>query len=359
VDAERLAAVSLAWLRQPAALINTDTAARARQRQLQLTKPRGSLGQFEDLVVVLAGLQGVVQPRVDNVRVAIFVADHGIAIHGVSAYPQCVTRQMVGNFVAGGAAVNVLAAETGATLEVIDVGTLDDAEWHGGVIANRCGPGTADFATAAAMTERQLESALDAGRAAVGRARAVGSDLFIGGEMGIGNTTSAAALACALLGMPAEALAGPGSGLDAVGVRRKAAVIARALAVHRDHLDDPLEALRRLGGFEIAALAGAFCAGAQQHVPVLVDGFITGVAALTSVRLCHGAGNWMLHAHRSAEPGHTRVLEALGAKPLLDLGFRLGEGSGALTALPLMRLACALHADMATFAEAGVAAADV
>jgi nicotinate-nucleotide--dimethylbenzimidazole phosphoribosyltransferase len=359
VDAERLAAVNLAWLRQPAALVNTDTAARARQRQLQLTKPRGSLGRFEDLVVVLAGLQGVVQPRVDNVRVAIFVADHGIAVHGVSAYPQCVTRQMVGNFVAGGAAVNVLAAETGATLEVIDVGTLDDAECPAAVIASRCGPGTADFARAAAMTEGQLESALEAGRAAVGRARAAGSDLFIGGEMGIGNTTSAAALACALLGTPAEALAGPGSGLDTLGVRRKAAVIARALAVHHDHLDDPLEALRRLGGFEVAALAGAFCAAAQQHVPVLVDGFITGVAALVSVRLCPGAGNWMLHAHRSAEPGHARVLEALAAKPLLDLGFRLGEGSGALAALPLMRLACALHAHMASFTEAGVAPANV
>jgi nicotinate-nucleotide--dimethylbenzimidazole phosphoribosyltransferase len=359
MDAERLAAVSLAWLRQPAAPVDTDAVARARQRQSQLTKPRGSLGRFEDLAVVLAGLQGVVQPRVDNVRVAIFVADHGIAIHGVSAYPQCVTRQMVGNFVAGGAAVNVLAAETGAALEVVDVGTRDNAGCPVGVVASRCGLGTADFARGAAMTERQLESALEAGRASVGRARAAGTDLFIGGEMGIGNTTSAAALACALLGAPAEALAGPGSGLDAVGVRRKAAVIARALAAHRDHLDDPLEALRRVGGFEIAALVGAFCTCAQQRVPVLVDGFITGVAALVSVRLCSGAGNWMLHAHRSAEPGHARVLEALGAKPLLNLGFRLGEGSGALAAVPLMRLACALHAEMATFAEAGVAAADV
>lgn len=350
--------MSLSWLRQPAAPVNADAAARARQRQSQLTKPRGSLGRFEDLAVMLAGLQGVEQPRVDNVRVAIFAADHGIAVHGVSAYPQCVTRQMVGNFAAGGAAVSVLAAETGATLEVIDVGTLDEGECPAGVIANRCGAGTADFATAAAMTERQLESALAAGRAAVGRARAAGSDLFIGGEMGIGNTTSAAALACALLRAPAAALAGPGSGLGTAGVRQKVAVIARALGVHQGRLDDPLEALRRLGGFEIAALVGTFSACAQQHVPVLVDGFIAGVAALISVRLCPGAGNWMLHAHRSAEPGHRRVLAALGAKPLLDLGFRLGEGSGALVALPLMRLACALHADMATFADAGVAAAD-
>ncbi|HET6630678.1 MAG TPA: nicotinate-nucleotide--dimethylbenzimidazole phosphoribosyltransferase [Woeseiaceae bacterium] len=344
-------------MRQPAAEIDCEAAARARWRQSQLTKPRGSLGRFEDLAVILAGLQGVERPRVENVRVAIFAADHGIAAHGVSAYPQCVTRQMVGNFAAGGAAVNVLAAGTGATLEVIDVGTLNAGEPPPGVIVNRCGPGTADFRTCAAMTERQLESALNAGRAAVGRARAAGSELFIGGDMGIGNTTSAAALACALLGAPAEALAGPGSGLSTAGVRRKAAVIARALTVHRDHLDDPLEALRRLGGFEIAALAGAFSACAQQRVPVLVDGFITGVAALIAVRLCPGSGKWMLHAHRSAEPGHRRVLDALGARPLLDLGFRLGEGSGALAALPLLRLACSLHAEMATFAQAGVAAA--
>jgi nicotinate-nucleotide--dimethylbenzimidazole phosphoribosyltransferase len=355
VDAERLAAVSLAWLRRPVAPTDADAAARARQRQLQLTKPRGSLGRFEDLAVVLAGLQGVEQPRVDNVRVAIFAADHGITVHGVSAYPQCVTRQMVGNFAAGGAAASVLAGETGASLEVIDVGTLGEGECPAGVIANRCGPGTADFAITAAMTERQLESALEAGRVAVVRARAAGSDLFIGGEMGIGNTTSAAALACALLRAPAEVIAGAGSGLGPAGVRQKVTVIARALQLHQGRLDDPLEALQRLGGFEIAALVGSFSACAQRRLPVLVDGFIAGVAALITVRLGPGAGNWMLHAHRSAEPGHGAVLAALGAKPLLDLGFRLGEGSGALAALPLMRLACALHGGMATFAEAGVA----
>ena len=347
--------MSLAWLRQPAAPTDGSAAARARQRQSQLTKPEGSLGRFEDLAVILAGLQGIERPRIDNVHVTVFAADHGVAVHGVSAYPQSVTRQMISNFAAGGAAVSVLSSATGATLEVVDVGTLDERDCPAGVIADRCGPGTADFAATAAMTELQLESALGVGRAAVDRARAAASDIFIGGEMGIGNTTSAAALACALLGAPAEALAGPGSGLNKAGVERKVALIARALAMHRGHVNEPLEALRRLGGFEIAALVGAFSACAQQHLPVLVDGFIAGVAALASARLCPGAGNWMLHAHRSAEPGHARVLAALDAKPLLDLGFRLGEGSGALAALPLIRLACALHADMATFEEAGVA----
>jgi nicotinate-nucleotide--dimethylbenzimidazole phosphoribosyltransferase len=172
--------------------------------------------------------------------------------------------------------------------------------------------------------------------------------------MGIANTTSAAALACALLERDAAALTGPGTGLDEEGVAHKAAVIARALELHRPHLADPLEGLRRLGGFEIAAMTGAYAACAQAGLPALVDGFIAGVAALAAVRLCPGAGDWLLYAHRSAEPGHTLVLAALGAEPLLALGMRLGEGSGAAVAVPLLRLACALHCGMATFAEAGV-----
>ena len=344
------------WLQQPAADIDAGAAARARERQSQLTKPRGSLGRMEDLAVLLAGMQGVERPRADKVQVVVFAADHGVVAEGVSAYPQSVTQQMLRNFAAGGAAVNVLAAEAGAEVEIVDVGTLEGCD-NPGVIAHGCGPGTENFTNTAAMTGQQLTEALNAGHAAAARARARGSQLFIGGEMGIGNTTSAAALAAALLGLPANALAGPGTGLTEAGVRRKVRVIARALALHGDHIDDPLEALRRLGGFEIASLAGAFAACAQQGIPVLVDGFITGVAALVSARVCPGAGHWMLYAHRSAEPGHGKVLDALGAKPLLDLGLRLGEGSGALAALPLIRLACALHAKMATFEQAGVATA--
>lgn len=358
MDAERIAAVSLEWMHKPAAAVDTLATARARDRQSQLTKPQGSLGRLEDLAVVLAGMQGAERPRVGNVRVVVFAADHGVAVHGVSVYPQSVTQQMVRNIAAGGAAVSVLSAETGAALEVVDVGTLEECGLSAGVIRARAGPGTADLTTTAAMTETQLELALETGRAAAERAQAAESDLFIGGEMGIGNTTSAAALACALLGEPAAALAGPGTGLSKAGVERKVEVIHRALGLHRNHLHDPLEALRRLGGFEIAALAGAYAACAQNGVPVLVDGFIAGVAALVSVRVCPGAGDWLLYAHRSAEPGHAKLIQALGAQPLLDLGMRLGEGSGALAALPLVRLACALHAEMSTFGEAGVATAD-
>jgi nicotinate-nucleotide--dimethylbenzimidazole phosphoribosyltransferase len=223
------------------------------------------------------------------------------------------------------------------------------------VIGASIATGTANLAREPAMSTEQLHLALGAGRDAVARAIAAGVDLFIGGEMGIGNTTSASALACALLAQPAAALVGPGTGLDAAGVGRKQAVIERALALHRPHLADPRSALRRLGGFEIAALVGAYVACAQRRVPVLLDGFISSVAALAAIRLCARAGDWMLLAHASAEPGHRLVMQALDQQPLLDLGMRLGEGSGAAVAVPLLRLACALHAEMATFAEAGVA----
>lgn len=342
------------WVRQPAASIDHDAADRARARQAQLTKPEGALGRLEVIAARLAGMQGTEGPRVDRVHVAVFAADHGVAVEAVSAYPRSVTRQMVANFAAGGAAVNVLARELGAQLEIVDVGTLEGSA-AAGVLESRCGTGTANLACAPAMRAEQLEAALDAGRAAAERARAADAELFVGGEMGIGNTTSAAALGAALLRLAPAPLVGPGSGLDGAGVRRKLAVVTRALALHGHALHDPMQALRRLGGFEIAALAGAFVACARAGIPLLIDGFIASVAALVAARVCRGAGDWMLFAHRSSEPGHAHVLEALGVTPLLDLGMRLGEGSGALLALPILRLACALHTGMATFEEAGVA----
>jgi nicotinate-nucleotide--dimethylbenzimidazole phosphoribosyltransferase len=261
---------------------------------------------------------------------------------------------MVKNFARGGAAISVAARTLGAALEVINLGTACETGPLDGVIRYELGPGTANFTLQAAMTEPQLAAALDAGRQAAERARLAGSQLFIGGEMGIANTTAATALACALLGTNPERLTGPGTGLDRTGVAHKARVIQRALARHDGRLDSPLEALRRLGGFEIAALTGAYLACAQLGLPLLVDGFISSTAALVAARLCPDAEPWFLFAHASAEPGHRTVLEALEARPLLDLGMRLGEGSGAAVAVPLLRMACALHNDMATFAEAGV-----
>lgn len=335
-----------------------DEAARAAAlaRQAQLTKPPGSLGRLETLAATLAAMQGRTLPRIQQPWISIFAADHGVAAEGVSAFPQSVTQQMLANFVGGGAAISVLAREAGATLEVIDVGTLAPSP-VAGVIQAQVACCTANFCRQPAMSSAQAHAALDAGAAACARAQAGGADLFIGGEMGIANTTTAAALACALLGLPGAALAGAGTGVDVAGVARKAALIDRALALHglASASSDPLQALCAVGGFEIGALAGAYLAAAQAGVPVLVDGFICSAAALLAVRLNPGARDWMLFAHASAESGHAAILRALDAQPLLALDMRLGEASGAAAAIPLLRLACALHAGMATFAEAGVA----
>jgi nicotinate-nucleotide--dimethylbenzimidazole phosphoribosyltransferase len=343
------------WLRIAVAQVNEAARAAAIERQRNLTKPPGALGRLETVVIQLAALQGRVKPELERIHIAIFAADHGVVAEGVSAFPQEVTAQMVGNFAREGAAICVLARALGAGLEVINLGTAHDPGPLPKVLNLQLGPGSDNFCRGAAMDESQLARAIHAGRQGAERAKLADAQLFIGGEMGIGNTTAAAALACALLGAEPEAIAGPGTGLDAQGVWRKVEVIHRALALHQEADGAPLEALRRLGGFEIAALTGAYMACAHMGLPVLVDGFISSVAALVAERLCPGAVQWMLFSHVSAEPGHQAVLQALNAEPLLDLGMRLGEGSGAASAVPLLRLACALHNEMATFDEAGVA----
>lgn len=342
------------WLAQPCAALNESSRSEALERQGQLTKPPGSLGKLEVIAVQLAAMQGTVKPKMERTHISIFAADHGVAAEGVSAFPQAVTAEMVKNFARGGAAISVLAKQIKATLEVINLGTAFPVESLTKVRDEQIAGGTANFAQGPAMTEAQLAAALQSGRAAVLRAKQAGAQLFIGGEMGIANTTSASAIACALLQEPPQFLAGPGTGLDSKGVAHKAAVIQRALELHKTNLAKPLDVLRHVGGFEIAALAGAYIAAAQNGIPVLVDGFISSVAALSAVRIQPGVRHWMLFAHTSAEPGHQRVLAALDAHPLLQLGMRLGEGSGAATAVPLLQLACALHNNMATFAEAGV-----
>ncbi len=348
----------LAWTKVPCPRADPVAAESARQRQRRLTKPLGALGRLEALAIRLAGLEGSGRPSVDPVRCVLFAADHGVVDEGVSAYAQAVTNQMVRNIAAGGAAISVLARHLGAELEVIDCGTVLDPGPIPGVRSARLGPGTANIARAPAMTRQQLAGAMSSGREAARRACDSGARLLIAGEMGIGNTSAAAALACALLDLPAGAVAGPGTGLDASGVAHKTGVIAAALARHGSEAGsgrgDPLAALVGLGGFEIAALAGCYLGAAQHGLPSLVDGFIAGAAALAACRLNPGVREWLLFGHRSAEPGHGALLAALDADPLLDLGLRLGEGSGAALALPLLRLACELHNEMATFAEAGV-----
>ena len=345
------------WWLAPCRALDEPARLAASERDAQLTKPGGALGRLDALAPHLAALRGQARPSVDPVWITVFAGDHGVVAEGVSAFPQSVTGQMLGNFVNGGAAISVLARQLGARLEVVDLGTAIPIGPLSGVRHLALGAGTANFAEGPAMSADTCQQAMRAGRDCVLRAHDEQSALFIGGEMGIGNTTTAATLACALLACEPRRLAGPGTGLDEAGVARKREVIERALALHAgDH--GTLEWMQRVGGFELAALTGAYLTCAQHGIVALVDGFICSVAALCAVRLNPACRDWLLFAHRSAEPGHLAVLDALDAQPLLDLGLRLGEGSGAALAVPLLRLACELHGGMATFAEAAVSGRD-
>lgn len=311
-------------------------AAAVAARQARLTKPPGSLGRLEALVAWLARWQRRAMPVLERVQVLVFAGNHGVAARGVSPYPAAVTAQMVANFAAGGAAINQLAAAAGARLRVVPL-ALDTP--------------TADFTAAPALGEEEFLAALNQGAAAL----EPGLGLLCLGEMGIGNTTVGAALAAALFGGDGAAWAGRGTGVDAAGLDRKRAAIDAALARHAASLADPLEAARRLGGRELAAILGAALEARRRGVPVLLDGFVCTAAAAPLACLAPGGLDHALVAHRSAEAGHVRLLGALGQEPLLDLGMRLGEASGAALAVPLLRAALACHAGMATFAEAGVA----
>ncbi len=309
----------------------------ARTRQAELTKPAGSLGRLEELAVFFAGWQRRARPRIDRARAAIFAGNHGVTVHGVSAFPASVTAQMVANFAGGGAAINALAAAAGLELTVVAL-DLDRP--------------TADFTMAAAMNENECLDALNQGAAVVD----ADLDLILLGEMGIGNSTAAAALCARSFGGDAAAWVGPGTGVDGHGVARKADVVARAIAFHRAAPVSAFETLRRVGGREIVAMAGAVLRARQLAVPVLLDGFI-GSAALAPLAADNPAiAAHCIAGHCSAEPGHRHLLDVLGLDPLLTLNMRLGEGSGAAVAANIIRSALAAHDGMATFAEAQVSA---
>jgi len=346
--------VSFDWLSNEIPLINSDWENKARQRQNNLTKPPGSLGQLEQIAIKMSAMQAVEAPVVDCIQIVIFAADHGIAEEAVSAFPQAVTVEMVKNFANGGAAISVLAKELQADLEVVNVGTVSEHEALTGVVMQRIAAGTANFSKRAAMIHNQLAQAFNVGRDAVSRALEKRVHLFIGGDMGIANTTSATAVACAFLNEKPETVAGPGTGLDDAGVRHKINVIEQALELHANQLNSATDVLQHLGGFEIAALTAAYIACAQQSIPVLVDGFISSIAALAAIKINENTKNWMLFSHASAEQGHQVIMNAINEKPLLDLAMRLGEGSGAAVTVPLLRMACALHNNMATFEQASV-----
>ncbi|MEQ1615385.1 MAG: nicotinate-nucleotide--dimethylbenzimidazole phosphoribosyltransferase [Hyphomicrobiaceae bacterium] len=324
-------------------------------RQSQLTKPAGALGRLETLAVELASLQATERPRAACVPIVIFAGDHGIVAQGISAYPQEVTIAMMANFAAGGAAISVMARQLGSRLEVVDVGSLAQHSVSG-VVTDKPRCGSRDFSQTTALDLDHVSFAFEAGQRAFARLQPDKPDLVILGEMGIGNTTSSAAVAAVLLGVPASAVTGAGTGLDPDSRARKASIIEAAIGKHglRDPKVSVEQVFTAVGGLEIAALCGATIAAAQAGVPILIDGFIASVAALAATRLSKSCRPYLIFAHRSAEDGHRRVLEALNAQPLLDLALRLGEGSGAAIALPLLRAACALHNDMATFSEAAV-----
>ena len=377
---------SLNWIADPVKALDSIVMSAAEDRQQQLTKPAGSLGKLEQVAIRLAGMQGKAYPSAEKVAIAIFAADHGIAAEGVSAFPQAVTAEMVKNFAAGGAAICVAARSITASLTVYNLGTISPTDGLANVVNQPIAPQTANFLHQSAMTPAQLAKAMEIGRLAVCNAmnsvassselnlsvdkgeaqiadQNIGNkclDLFVAGEMGIANTTSATAIACVLLGCTAEKLAGPGTGIDASGVSHKAQIITQAINHHRadlkDTIEDPLVALRYFGGFEIAALTAAYLTCAQEGIPAVVDGFICTVAALVACRINPRVADWMILSHMSAEPAYAMLLDGFEALPLLNLELRLGEGSGAAIAVPLLRLACVLHNEMATFEEAAVCA---
>jgi nicotinate-nucleotide--dimethylbenzimidazole phosphoribosyltransferase len=344
------------WTQASSAILCTTSREAAIARQAILTKPAGSLGQLESIAIQLASMQGTETPQINKPYIAVFAGDHGIAVEGVSAFPQVVTGEMIRNFARGGAAISVLAKAQNATLHVYNCGTAYPVEALAGVTDCSIAAGTANFLHQSAMTRPQLEQALAIGQKAVKDAQAQGCDLFIAGEMGIANTTPATAIAAALLTVQPDTITGRGTGIDDATLNHKISVIEQALAHHNllSSHPSPLTVLQTVGGFEIAAIAGAYIAAAQAGLPILVDGFISSAAALVAVKHNPSVRDWMFFAHASAEVGHAVMMQALAAKPLLDLGMRLGEGSGAGIAISLLRLACDLHNQMATFADAGV-----
>jgi nicotinate-nucleotide--dimethylbenzimidazole phosphoribosyltransferase len=332
-------------------------AANAAARRLDnLTKPRGSLGRLEEIVRRFAAIRRDPRPQMSGAALCVFVADHGVAEAGVSAYPQAVTAQMLRNIASGGAAISVLARQFGYQLSIVDVGVAEDTSANPlpGVLYRRFGAGTRNLSVEPAMSIAETRAALEAGIEIAQRASAGGAVLIGIGEMGIANSTSAAALLSAVTNEPPGRIVGRGAGLDDAGMRRKVAVVEHALALHRADLADPVAMLAALGGFEVAAMAGVCLAGAALHVPVVVDGFIATAAAAAADRIHFGVLNHLFFGHCSADGGHALVLEKLGVRPVIELGMRLGEGTGAAIAMHIIETALALFNGMATFESAGV-----
>jgi len=345
---------NIEWLGTKIVIPDEEIADAARVYQRKLTKPAGSLGMLEDIAVRFCSMQGTLRPNIEKTSIVVFAADHGVVAERVSAFPQEVTVEMLSNFVAGGAAICVMAETLNADFFVVNMGTASKGPQDEKIIQRSVGEGTHNFCLTTAMSELELADALNVGSTVVERLEKDNCALFIGGEMGIGNTTSAAALACALISVRPEEMVGLGTGISETGRQRKIAAVTKGLDKHSEKLSDPLSILQALGGFEIVALAAAYLRCAQLEIPSLIDGYICSVAALFAARINPDCLHWFFYSHESAETGHQLILAALGAKPLINLQMRLGEASGAALVLPLLRTACDLHNKMAKFDEAGV-----
>ncbi len=334
---------------------DADAMRRAEARHLTLTKPPGSLGRIEEVSIRLAGIFGTERPVIRGSAVIVAAGDHGVVAQGVTGYPQAVTAQMVRNFLAGGAAVSVMSRMLGLRQIVVDAGIAsDELPDHPDLRSVRAGRGTGDISRGPAMSREQAQSCLEAGVSLAAEAAGAGADLIATGDMGIGNTTAASAITAVMTGTAPEHSTGTGTGRTPEELRRKVAVVRRALERNAPDPADPLGVLEKVGGFEIGVLAGVVLGAACRRRAVLLDGFISGAAALLAHGLCPPVGDYLIAAHRSAEPGHRAVLAHLRLDPLLDLEMRLGEGTGALLALPIVTAAAACLTEMATFAEAGV-----
>lgn len=337
--------------------VDARAAEAARARQKSLTKPAGSLGQLEDLSVQLAGITGSLNPALARKCVIVMAGDHGVTREGVSAYPAEVTPQMVLNFLHGGAAINVLARQAGARVVVVDIGVASEVpggETLPALVRRKVACGTANMAADPAMTREQAEQAIQVGIEVVEAEIAAGLDLVATGDMGIGNTTPSSAIVAAYSGLPAAQVTGRGTGVDSAGLGRKVAIIEKALRVNRPNPADALDVLSKVGGLEIAGLAGVMLGAAAHRVPVVIDGFISGAAALIAAELAPAVKPYLIAAHQSVEIGHRVILQRLGLRPLLNLDLRLGEGTGAVLAFYLIEAAAHILNEMATFAEAGV-----
>ncbi|HEU4744497.1 MAG TPA: nicotinate-nucleotide--dimethylbenzimidazole phosphoribosyltransferase [Anaerolineales bacterium] len=330
----------------------------ARARQDTLTKPRGSLGRLEELSIQLAGMKADPLPSVERKAVIVMAADHGVAREGVSAYPSDVTAQMVLNFVRGGAAINVLAHQARARVTVVDIGVTADFEPMPGLVRRKVMCGTRNMAQGPAMRREEAEQALQVGVDVLEEEAVQGLDLVATGDMGIGNTTPSSAIAAVLTGLPVAQVVGRGTGIDDQGLERKINVIEQALAVNRPEPGDVLDVLHKVGGLEIAGLAGVMIAAASRRIPIVVDGFISTASAMIAVGLAPGVREYLISSHRSVEIGHQAMLKHLNLKPLLDLNLRLGEGTGSALAFHLIEASTRILREMATFDEAGVSDKD-